>query len=232
MSHLPKKSLLTLLQSATFRATILAIVGLSVAYTVATKKGLIPSIRELAASAIPVTCPADPTFHSIIPTNALNPSQSLNQLLPRNFDRTKTSILIEKSQRQLTLYYNQKPIKSYRVVFGNPNGDKRQQGDRKTPEGLLKIQDQYPHPNWSKFLWLDYPNPQSECKHRRAKQQGEIPVWSTIGSEVGIHGVPSNGDWMIEAGDNWTLGCISLKNADVDELYTAVQAGTIVEILP
>ncbi|MFM2061579.1 MAG: hypothetical protein RLZZ507_1249 [Cyanobacteriota bacterium] len=37
---------------------------------------------------------------------------------------------------------------------------------------------------------------------------------------------------MIDAKNNWTLGCPSLKNKDVDELYKFVQKGTVVEILP
>lgn len=65
-------------------------------------------------------------------------------------------------------------LKSYAVVFGDPLGDKRREGDRKTLEGILRIRDPYPHPDWSKFLGLDYPNAQSQCKCDRAKQQGEI----------------------------------------------------------
>jgi murein L,D-transpeptidase YafK len=216
--------------SPKIRATILAIVGLGLIYKVANHRGLIPSIGQLFVLSKPITCPADATMHQA-PTTFLNSDKTLGQLLPTGFDRTKTTVLIEKSQHRLTLYYNQQPIKSYAVVFGNGQGDKRQEGDRKTPEGILKIQDKYPHPDWSKFLWLDYPNAQSECKHSRAKQQGEIPLQSTIGGEVGIHGVPIGDDGLIEARENWTWGCPSLKTADINELYDTVQPGTIVEIV-
>lgn len=37
---------------------------------------------------------------------------------------------------------------------------------------------------------------------------------------------------IIDKRQNWTLGCPSLKNKDVDELYEVVQRGTVVEILP
>jgi lipoprotein-anchoring transpeptidase ErfK/SrfK len=220
------------------RATILAIVGLGLIYKVANHRGLIPSIGQLMALRQPITCPADETLHNP-PTTFVNGDKGLAKVLPANFDdprsvgdhRTKITILIEKSQHRLTLYYNQQPVKSYGVVFGNGKGDKRQEGDRKTPEGILKIQDKYPHPDWSKFLWLDYPNAQSACKHNRAKQQGEIPWNSTIGGEVGIHGVPIGSDNLIDDQQNWTWGCPSLKTADINELYEVVQPGTIVEIV-
>jgi murein L,D-transpeptidase YafK len=216
--------------SPKIRATILAIVGLGLIYKVANHRGLIPPIGQLFALSQTITCPADVTMHQA-PTTFLNPDKTLANQLPANFDRTKITVLIEKTQHRLTLYYDQTPIKSYAVVFGNGTGDKRREGDRKTPEGILKIQDKYPHPDWSKFLWLDYPNAQSECKHNRAKQQGEIPWNSTIGGEVGIHGVPISDDGLIDARENWTWGCPSLKTKDINELYEFVQPGTIVEIV-
>jgi murein L,D-transpeptidase YafK len=221
------------LRSPNIRATLLAIVGLGICYKLAINRGLIPRISDLTdrTTEPTVVCPPDERFHTIDP-NFQSPNQPIAKLLPQNFDKNKTSILIEKSQYRLTVYYNQKPIKSYPTVFGaNPQGDKQREGDRKTPEGILRIQDKYPHPNWSKFIWLDYPNAQSECKHKRAKQQRQIPLVSTIGGEVGIHGVPWGGDWMIPMRRNWTLGCPSLKTKDVDELYTVVAKGTIVEII-
>jgi murein L,D-transpeptidase YafK len=217
--HLPK-----------LRAAIIAIVGLGLIYKLGTARGLIPSIDQLLALSKPVVCPADATVH-IAPSTVLNPKQPLAQLLPPDANRNSISILIEKSQHRLTVYYNQQPVKSYGVVFGNLNGDKQREGDRKTPEGILKIQDKYPHDSWSKFLWLDYPNAQSECKHQRAKQGGEIPPQSTIGGEVGIHGVPIGQDMLITDRQNWTWGCPSLKTADINELYDFVQVGTVVEIV-
>lgn len=210
----------------------LAVAGLGLAYQVAVMRGIIPSIGQWARLSQPITCPADATLHQpSAKATLLKGNQPLLQMLPEGFDRTKTSILIEKSKYRLTLYYDQQPIKSYAVVFGDPQGDKRREGDLKTPEGILRIQDKYPHPKWSKFLWLDYPNAQSQCKHDRAKQRGEIPLSSGIGGEVGIHGVPIGADAWVDNRRNWTWGCPSLKTTDVNELYEVVQIGTIVEIV-
>ena len=163
----------------------------------------------------------------------LNYNRTISDILNSEIiDTSKTSILINKSQGTLVLYYDRKPIKSYPVVFGgNPTGDKLREGDLKTPEGIFQVRDLYPHPSWSKFIWLDYPNASSWRKHLNAKQQGIIPISATIGGEIGIHGVPSGSDRLIDRKKNWTLGCISLKNNDVDELYGAIQTGTTVEIL-
>ena len=59
---------------------------------------------------------------------------------------------------------------------------------------------------------------------------GEIPREADIGGEVGIHGVPAGMDYLIDAGYNWTLGCISMKNRDVDEIYPYISKSTDIEI--
>lgn len=161
----------------------------------------------------------------------LNYDRQIKQILGlSHIDKSKTSILIEKSKYRLTVYYDRQPLKSYPVVFGsNPVDDKLKEGDSRTPEGKLKIKDLYPHQAWSKFIWLDYPNKYSWRKHFQAKINGKINWNDSIGSEIGIHGTPRDG--LIEERRNWTLGCISLKNKDVDELYQIVQKGTEVEII-
>ena len=182
-------------------------------------------------------CPADDvtTLHTQLPPdNLLNYDKSLTQLLgePDKLDKSRISILVEKSKYRLTVYSDKKPIKSYPVVFGgNPTGDKLKEGDSRTPEGIFRIKDMYPHETWSKFLWLDYPTKQSWRKHIKAKQNGTIGWGDSVGSEVGIHGVPANSENTIKNKSNWTLGCVSLENKDVDELYGFVHKGTEVEIL-
>jgi lipoprotein-anchoring transpeptidase ErfK/SrfK len=64
-----------------------------------------------------------------------------------------------------------------------------------------------------------------------AKQRREIPAASTIGGEVGIHGVSIGEDLLVETKTNWTWGCPSLRRQDVDELYEFVNIGTVVEII-
>lgn len=167
------------------------------------------------------------------PTQALNSDTSLTALLPQNFDKNKITLLVEKSLYRLTVYYDLKPVKSYKVVLGpDPVSDKRREGDGATPEGQFKIRNLYPHDKWSKFMWVDYPTDESWRRHTAAKAAGMIPADATIGGEIGIHGVPNNNSRLIDQGKNWTAGCVSLKNPDIDELYSVSSKGMNIEIIP
>lgn len=140
-------------------------------------------------------------------------------------------ILIDKSDYTLSVILGHKLLKIYPVVFGHDeNGDKLMQGDRLTPEGDFKIVNKYKHPKWSRFIWLNYPNASSYKKHALAKRNGKIPPNAKIGGEVGIHGVPEGKDHYIDDKFNWTLGCISLKNKDIEELYPFINKKTVITI--
>lgn len=210
---------------------LLASVGV---YGVVRKLGLIFPLTHIPEILCGDKC-ASKRLHQL-PTGdrLINGDQAIATLANlATLDAEKLTLLIEKSKFRLTVYYNQKPLKSYPVVLGSaPTGDKLREGDRKTPEGLFQIQDKYPHPSWSKFLWINYPTANSWRKHLEAKRQGKIQPSDTVGSEIGIHGVPGGSDHLIDQRQNWTWGCISLKNKDVDELYGIVSTGTWIEILP
>jgi len=137
------------------------------------------------------------------------------------------SIHIDKSDFVLSVMDIDNVIKQYSVVLGiNPIDDKRIQGDRCTPEGTFHIVSKYPHKNWRKFIWIDYPNEESKRKFKEAKSKGEIPKDAKIGGEVGIHGTPEGGDYLIDNKVNWTWGCISLNRKDVDEIYPYIKKST------
>lgn len=160
------------------------------------------------------------------------PAEPLTQLLKNvTYKADDVLLLIDKSEYTLQFQIQGKTIKTYPVVFGgNPIDDKRMEGDNCTPEGNFAIRDLYPHAKWSKFLWVNYPTDESQEKYEVSKDSGEIPSDATIGGEIGIHGVPNNNNTMIDNKTNWTQGCISLKNADVDEIFGYVQIGTRIYI--
>lgn len=185
-------------------------------------------------SAVPQLFSEEQPVHvGSVQPNRMKEGQDLVALLGDRTDPIKTTLLVEKAKRRLTLFYDLVPIKSYSVVLGgSPDGDKFREGDQKTPEGVYHIRDLYPHPDWSKFIWLDYPTSQDWREHLQAKPSGEIAPLASIGSEIGIHGVPDGGDGMIDRRVDWMWGCVSLKNDDVDELYAYLQVDTLVEIVP
>jgi murein L,D-transpeptidase YafK len=171
----------------------------------------------------------DRISHAITHKKAQNTKQTpLSILLKKG---TKILIKIDKSDYQLNVYSSDTLIKTYPVVFGgNPIDDKLQQGDSCTPEGDFYIVSKYPHRSWSKFIWINYPTADSWRKHKKAKADGSIPKNAKIGGEIGIHGVPEGTDTMISNQFNWTLGCISLKNKDINEIYPFIDKKTRIHI--
>lgn len=141
------------------------------------------------------------------------------------------SIVVDKSSYELTVYDAKGWYATYPVVFGNPSlSDKKMEGDRNTPEGSFRIVNKRVHDKWDRYMGLDYPTKESLAKFNERKRRGEIPAGAKPGAGVGIHGVWPHEDFVVDRYKNWTNGCISLKNADVEELYSYVPIGTPVTI--
>jgi murein L,D-transpeptidase YafK len=164
----------------------------------------------------------------------LTPEQQyIKQLLTKKGYNCKydkpTVIVVHKLSRKLTCYRGLTPLKTYPVVLGNdPYNDKLCQGDTCTPEGVYRVRAKYPHPKWELFIWLDYPNTQNWLKFARAKKAGRISPSADIGGQIGIHGTEDPFRNII--GQNWTKGCISLLNKDMEEIYPLVNDQTLVVI--
>jgi murein L,D-transpeptidase YafK len=162
-------------------------------------------------------------------------SASLQALLDTFVARpAEVSFRVDKSERRFSVLAGGAVVKSYPCVLGEvPEGDKRHQGDRRTPEGVFGIRGKRVHDRWHRFIWLDYPNAESWRRYRERKAKGLIPAGRDIGGEIGIHGVPEGMDHWITAGADWTWGCIALRNADVDEIYPWIIPGrTLIEVVP
>jgi murein L,D-transpeptidase YafK len=143
----------------------------------------------------------------------------------------KISITIDKSEYELSVYDDKGWYATYPVVFGNNSlGDKKMQGDKNTPEGTFRIANKRVHEKWCRFLSLDYPTADDIEKFNKRKEKGEIPANASIGGGIGIHGVWPHEDYQVDRYKNWTLGCISMKNDDVMEIYAFTDAGTKVTI--
>ena len=140
-------------------------------------------------------------------------------------------IVVDKSDYILKIYDEKGWFATYPVVFGNKSlADKKFQGDRNTPEGTFRIIEKRRHEKWHSFLLLDYPNHESRKKFKYRKAKGLIPANANIGGEIGIHGTLPHFNGVVDAYTNWTEGCISLKNHDLEELYRIVTVGTVVTI--
>ena len=141
-------------------------------------------------------------------------------------------IVVDKPTRELALYRHGKLVKSYPVVLGRSPGRKIFEGDRRTPSGLYHVTAKRPHPKYDRFLDLDYPNDGDVTQYRSALTGGLIPAVlgrrRGTGGLVGIHG--SDKEDFNRLGIDWTFGCVSLTNRDVEELFEYVGDGTPVVI--
>ena len=167
------------------------------------------------------------------PTNLTPEQQQIAELLAKNGyngnGAKPTVIVVHKLSRKLTFYQVLTPLKTYPVVLGNdPRNDKLCQGDTCTPEGVYRIKAKYPHSKWDYFIWLDYPNNQNWLKFAQAKKAGRLPPDADIGGQVGIHGTEDPTRNL--SGVNWTKGCVSLMNKDLEEIYPMVDDKTLVVI--
>ncbi|HXG21262.1 MAG TPA: L,D-transpeptidase [Methylomirabilota bacterium] len=144
----------------------------------------------------------------------------------------RVMVVVDKTCGTLNLYQYGRLLKTYPAVFGRKPGKKIHEGDQRTPSGLYMIIDKGLHNRWSRFMRLDYPNENDRLLYRKNVTDGKVPKradgYAGLGGAIGIHG--TDNEAFNRARINWTLGCISLLNKDVQELYRLAPVGTLVYI--
>jgi murein L,D-transpeptidase YafK len=136
-------------------------------------------------------------------------------------------IVIDKSERLLTLMRGERQVRSYTVALGAaPKGPKRFEGDQRTPEGVYTIDYRNADSGYHRALRISYP---SEADRVRALESGLDP-----GGQIMIHGLKNGQGWVGDRhrGGDWTDGCIAVTNAEIEEIWSLVDLGTPVEIRP
>jgi murein L,D-transpeptidase YafK len=141
-----------------------------------------------------------------------------------------------KSRHQLTVYYKGHEYRTYHAVFGRNrgNGTKLWEGDGRTPEGVYTIIEKHLSRRWEWFLGLNYPNDMDHYRYEQLRGADELPVKGGRdvgeGGHVGIHG--TDNPILNSANIDWTTGCISVNNLDINELSRILPVGTVVIINP
>ncbi|NJO55320.1 MAG: L,D-transpeptidase family protein [Rhodospirillales bacterium] len=134
-------------------------------------------------------------------------------------------VLVVKQQRRLYLLRDGEVMRSFRVALGpNPVGHKVFQGDGRTPEGLYILDWRNSNSQFYRSIHVSYPN---ESDSARAGMYG-----SDAGGLIMIHGQPRDHFGGSNPSYDWTEGCIAISNAEMDEIWMAVDDGTPIEILP
>jgi murein L,D-transpeptidase YafK len=148
---------------------------------------------------------------------------------------SRASVVIIKAKRKLFFYLDEQFVKTYPVVFGkNGNKQKLYEGDKCTPEGIFRVVLKRFHEEWSRFILLNYPTWDDVKRHEEACAKGVIPLRDgrCIGSGggIGIHGTHS--EILNRFKVDWTDGCISLFNRDIEEFFPYLKSGDLVFIFP
>lgn len=154
------------------------------------------------------------------------------------------SIEVVKSKKVLTVYSGNTPLKSYKIELGSsPEGHKKQEGDKKTPEGkyiiVEKSDDFLPDRLGTRWMRINYPN-NDDAKNAfikrkistdtynsivNANKKASIPPQRTVlGGGLGFHGASGPG---IK-----TRGCIGLTNQDSEDIFEFIKTGTRVTVKP
>lgn len=140
--------------------------------------------------------------------------------------KTIDKLVVYKSKRKMEAYSEGKLLKTYTIALGkNPVGHKQFEGDNKTPEGIYTINARNPKSGYHKNLGVSYPNTSDKAY---AEKQGKSP-----GGHIKIHGLRNDSGYIgkFHRFKDWTAGCIAVTNAEVDELYTAVEENAVIELL-
>ena len=147
-------------------------------------------------------------------------------------------LVVSKKQRRLRIYDGTRLIKTYSVALGfAPRGDKRIEGDGKTPEGKFYVFTKNAASKFYLSLGLSYPNieaaqrglqdgiisPEEHDEIVKAIAEKRMPPQKTaLGGEIYIHGGGTH--------DDWTEGCVALDDKEIKEIYETISVGAEVEI--
>ena len=140
---------------------------------------------------------------------------------PERADR----ILIEKSERRMTLFSEGRALAVYEIALGfAPIGDKAREGDGRTPEGVYQIDRRNDRSAYHLSLGLSYPTP---AQKRAAEREGRDP-----GGDIFIHGQPNALPRGLTLPGDWTAGCIAVSDREIEEIWALVGLGAAVEVRP
>jgi len=148
-------------------------------------------------------------------------------LLPLPDDAVADRIVVLKAERRLELYDGPKLLRSYSVSLGRePVGPKRLWGDMRTPEGRYVIDYHKANSLYHRALHISYPRP-DQVAVARAKHVSP-------GDLIMIHGLRNGAGFIgrLHRLSDWTVGCIAVTNAEIEEISRVVPDGTPIEIKP
>lgn len=145
---------------------------------------------------------------------------------------TTDLIVVDKSERKLTLFKDAKAIRTYRIALGGePVGPKTKDGDHKTPEGDFCISGRLGEDKSAFHLALKVSYPYVDCEEQiKAKGLSE----KNPGSAIRVHGIGNGWGWAgpLHRIRDWTDGCMAVTNSEIEEIWNLVPNRTPIKINP
>lgn len=133
-----------------------------------------------------------------------------------------TRVQVHKAERKMYLLHHDQVLEAYDIKLGfNPVGHKQVEGDGRTPEGAYRISHKNPRSRYHLSLGVSYPN---EADVEVAEALGMRP-----GGDIMIHG---KSYFRGKNKNDWTAGCIAVRNREMEDIYAMVRPGTPILILP
>lgn len=137
------------------------------------------------------------------------------------------SVVVDKGNRKLHLLKEGTAFRTFDIALGfAPEGDKEEEGDQKTPEGVYRLDGRNPDSDYFLSIHVSYPN-SSDIAAARSK--GKDP-----GGQIMIHGQPNipNYSRAYYAREDWTNGCIAVSNSDMIDIWLMTPDDVPIQIIP
>ncbi len=165
--------------------------------------------------------------------------------------REATLILVDQSSYQMRLYQNRRLTGEYAVSFGQGKGQKRVQGDNKTPKGMYfvigkhrgKFDGAYGGYYGGHWIKINYPNrfdaawgraqgivtPQQEAAISANWEKRAATLENTrLGGGIGFHGWIR--EWDDDGPRHLSWGCVVMHIRDISKLYDQIPEGSMAVI--
>lgn len=163
---------------------------------------------------------------------------NINKTFMKYASHGRRALAYDKSSHYMELWINGVMTKSYMVTSGAAEGDKKRQGDYKTPVGYFYICDKKVSDSLKEELYLNYPNIEdakrglktglidrvtAEQLIQTSRNLAKPTARTRLGGAIEVHG---NGELM-----DATRGCIGVYNEWNKEIYDIMQLGDRVYIV-
>lgn len=165
--------------------------------------------------------------------------------------KEETLLLVDQASYRMRLYKSGKTVGEYEISFGQGRGQKRLQGDSKTPKGMYFViakrrgmfGGEYGGYFGGHWIRLNYPNSydaawgrsegvisaaQEELIGQRWARREATLENTRLGGGIGIHGWIR--EWNNDGPRHLSWGCVVMHLYDIEKVYDQIPTGTMVVI--